>query len=222
MQKRTIIFGDYNTAAAGWTLTKWKLSAAEQKTNYIDKPNGDGTWDLSTALTDGIPKYKDRTLTATFECSEGDRLSREAEIRHVINLLDGMRENIQLPDDELHYLTGRIHVVKDYNDLAHAAITVTATCEPWKYSNAETRITLTAKTSEQDVILVNSGRRAVSPVLQVEGSGASVLLAYGTTSKALSAGTYQWADLLLTTGNHVLTYSGAGTVHISYREAVLE
>lgn len=222
MQKRRIIFGDYDTAASGWTLTGWKLSAAEQKTNYVDKPSGDGSWDLSTALTDGVPKYKDRTLTATFECSEGDRMSREEKIREMINLLDGMRKDIELPDDEFHFINGRLHVAKEYNTMAHASVTVTATCEPWKYSTVETVVALEATDSLQTVQLINSGRRAVVPTLKVEGSGASVRFIYGTASLALSPGDYSWPDLMLTPGIHELKFSGSGRVTIAYREAVLE
>lgn len=219
MQKRKILIGEYDTAAQGWTLTGWKLSDAEQKTKYIEKVNGDGSWDMSTALTDGIPKYKDRTLTATFECSEGDRLEREETISYMINLLDGMRWVIYLPDDEHHYIVGRVHVVREYNDLAHAAVTLTAVCEPWRYANTETIVTLTAATTKKTATLYNRGKRAVVPILKVTGT--SVLLEYGTASQALSAGTFQWPDLLLTAGTHTLTYSGTGSVVISYREAVL-
>lgn len=222
MEKRSILFGTYDTAAHGWTLTKWTLSAAEQKTNYVDKTGGDGSWDLSTAMTDGLMRYRNRTLTATFECSEGDRLSREAIIRNMVNSLDGMKESIELPDDSYHHLIGRIHVVKDYNDPAHAAVTVTTTCEPWKYANTETVLTLTAATTAKTANVVNNGRRALVPTIKVEGSGASVVFTYGDKSKALSAGTYQWPDLLLTPGTHKVTYSGTGKATITYREAVLE
>lgn len=221
MLKRKIIIGDYDTAANGWTLTGWKLGSAEQKTNYVDRPSGDGSWDLSTALTDGIMRYRDRELTATLECSEGTRQEREAVIRHMINQLDGLRWQIRLPDDDFHHVTGRVRVVREYNDLAHAAVTVTAVCEPWKYSNTETVVALAATSSKQTTRLINNGRRAVVPTLTVTSSG-SVLLEYGTASMALSAGTYQWPELLLTPGNHAVTYSGSGTVTISYREAVLE
>lgn len=223
MQRRGLILGGYDTAANGWVLQAgWKLSPAEQKTNYVDKQGGDGSWDLSTALTDGIPLYKDRALSATFECSDGDRLSREEKIRHMINLLDGMRASIQLPDDDAHYITGRLHVVRDYNDLAHAAVTVSAVCEPWKYSNAEKVMKLTASAEKRTVQVANQGRLVVIPTLTVEGADASVLLEYGTGSTALSAGTYQWPDFLLTPGDHALTYSGTGSVTVTYREAVLE
>lgn len=219
MEKRKIIFGTYNTAAHGWTLTGWKLSAAEQKTKYVEKPNGDGSWDLSTALTDGIPKYKDRTLVATLEISKGNRLNREAIIRQMVNQLDGMKENIILPDDDFHYITGRIHVVREYNDLAHGAVTVSAVCEPWKYSAAETVISLALNTTEQKVSLVNGGRRAVIPTIKVNGE---LLVRHGTASLAMSSGTYQWPEIMLTPGNTELTVSGSGSAIISYREAVLE
>lgn len=219
MIKRKIIFGTYDTAAHGWTLTGWQLGVAEQKTNYVDKPGGDGSWDLSTALTDGIMRYSDRNLTATFECSEGDRLSREATIREMINTLDGMRLDIELPDDPYHHVTGRIRVARDYNDPAHAAVTVTAICEPWKYSNTETVVTLSAGATAKSATLVNNGRRAVVPTLTVADS---VLIVLGATALTLSAGTYQLPDILLTTGTHTLTYSGSGSLIITYREAVLE
>lgn len=220
MVKRTIAFGTYNTAANGWTLTGWQLSPAEQKTNFVERTGGDGSWDLSTALTDGQPRYYDRTLTVTLEHSGGDRLSRESILRQMVNLLDGIRTNIELPDDPFHYITGRLHVAREYNDPAHAAVTVTAVCSPWKYSNLETTVTLTAATSKKTAQLVNNGRQAVVPTLTVTGS--SVLVEFGNLSKALGAGTHQLPDLLLTSGTHTLTYSGTGTLEIKYREAVLE
>lgn len=219
MQKRKILIGDYDTAAFGWTLAAWKLADPTQKTKYEDKPSGDGSWDLSTALTDGVPRYTDRELTVTLELSEGTRLEREEIIRYMVNLLDGLRWPIYLPDDDLHYITGRVHVAREYNDPAHAAVTVTAICEPWKYANAETVVTLTATSTARSATLYNSGRRAVVPTLTVTGS---VVLGFGASTLSLSAGTYTWPDLLLTTGRHVLTYSGSGTVVLTYREAVLE
>lgn len=221
MVKRKMLFGNYDTAANGWTLApEWYLSAPEQKTNYVDKPGGNGTWDLSTALTDGEPVYNDRVLEARFECSEGDRLSREDKIRQMVNQLDGRRMDIELPDDIYYHLNGRLHVAKEYNDPAHAAVIVTADCEPWKYKNSDTVVTLTAASSEKTARLVNNGRRAAVPSLKVTGS--SVTLKYKDSTITFSAGTYKWPELLLTSGNHELIYSGSGTLTITYKEAVLE
>ena len=219
MEKRKIIIGTYDTAVHGWTLTGWNFSPAEQKTKYIDKPDGDGAWDLSTSLTDGVPIYNTRTLTATFECSEGNRLSREDEIRRMINQLDGMRENIILPDNAFHYITGRVHVEKDYNDLAHAAVILTAVCEPWKFANNETVIAVTLAAEKQTVRLINGGRKTLVPEVKVSGE---LLLEYGTTSIAMSEGVYKWPNLVLTPGTHDVKVSGSGSAVFTYREAVLE
>lgn len=222
MQKRRIILGDYDTAAHGWTLTGWELSPAEQKTKYKEKPNGDGAWDLSTANTDGVPRYQNRSLAVTLETSEGTRQGREAAIRHMVNLLDGMLVQIKLPDDDQHHVVGRVHVAREYNDLVHAAVAVTATCEPWKYANTETVVAIAATAEKQRLTLINSGRRALVPVLTVGGANASVLLEYDTASLAMSAGVVQWPHLLLTPGSHTVKVSGSGSLVISYREAVLE
>lgn len=214
--------GSYDTAANEWTLASWQLGDAPQKTNLVDKPGGDGSWDLSTSLTDGILRYGDRALGAVFECSEGDRMYREAKLGQMINQLDGMTLNIELPDDPDHYLVGRLKVVKNYNDLAHCAVTVTATCEPWKYSQKETVVKLTASSTAKTADVVNNGRRAVVPTITVAGNGASVRMTYDSKSLTSAAGTFKWPDMLLTPGKHALQYSGTGSLTITYREAVLE
>lgn len=219
MEKRKIIFGDYDTAANGWTLSGWQLSPPEYKANRVEKPGGDGAWDLSTALTGGIPRYNDRTLTVTLERSDGDRLSRKEAVRDIVNRLDGQRVQIVLPDDPDYYLDGRLSVAKDYNDMAHAAVTVTAVCDPWLYSADTIATVIPVRTSEQTTNLENRGRRAVVPEVKVDGE---VLLRFGDFSVTLSSGTYQLPDLLLTPGTHKLVYSGSGSIEITYGEAVLE
>ena len=80
---------------------------------------------------------------------------------------------------------------------------------------------MTATEEEQTATLTNAGRRAVVPLLTITGEGASVLLAFGTASWALGAGTYALPDLRLVQGDATLTYSGTGTATLTYREAVL-
>lgn len=219
---RKMIFGSYDTVLNGpWTLTSWSLTPATYRTQFVQIPGRDGDLDLSTALTDGAPRYGSRTLTATFERSDGTRLEREAAINTMVNWLDGWRMDIRLPDDEAHYLSGRVSVAKVYNDEAHASVTVTAVCDPWRFSNYETVINLTAGETAQTVLLPNSGRRTVVPVLNITGEGASVNLVFGANSWVLSAGIYQLPDLVLPQGSIEITYSGTGSLIFTYREAVL-
>ena len=218
MKKRSVTFGSYKTAGRGWTVTGITLGDAEQKINDVEKPGGDGSWDLSTVMTDGIPRYKNRPLTVTLECSEGNRDTRGKLISEMVNQLDGLTWQIVLPDHPRHYLQGRVNVTVNQNSVAYAAVTVTATCEPWFYNDRETIVELFADEAVQTSVLRNSGRRAVVPEIVVDGR---ILLTYGVESVTMGTGTYTWPSLLLTPGLHTLEYSGSGTLTVTYREAVL-
>ena len=108
----------------------------------------------------------------------------------------------------------------DYNDLAHASVTVTAVCNPWLYKKTETSQTFTASTTAKTTTLPNSGRLIVIPTITV--TGGTVLLVVGSSSKSFSAGTYLWPDLMIRNGGQSITYSGSGSIKFTYREAVLE
>ena len=225
MEKRTARIGDYDTAVYGWTLTGCVLSAPEQKTNYVERTGGDGSWDLSTVLTGGIPRYKDRELVITLENSQGDRASREKIISTMVNKLDGLEWQIVLPDHPDHYLLGRVHLEVNYSDLAHAMVTVTAICQPWLY-NARERVVeldapITISTDTATFLIYNDGRKVVTPSLTVTGTAH---LGFKEYRQSFTAGTYTaWVPFQLAPGTNELTYTGStgGTLTLRYREAVL-
>lgn len=224
MQKRKLIIGTYDTAVDGlWTLTGWALGRAELRENYADVPGHSGLLDLSTVLTDGEPYYGSRPFEAFLESSEGTRLEREQRIDQMINALDGWRLNIVLPDDPHRYITGRVRVEKLYNDLAHASVHVTATCDSWRYNTSETVVGLLATDTEQTVALINSGRLSVVPNIKISEGSVTLRFTVGTEDRtwALSPGDYMIADIYLKTGSAPLRYSGTGQILITYREAVL-
>ena len=224
MQKRSVRLGDYDTASDGlWTLAALDFQEPDQETNMVQVPGRTkGPLDLSAILTEGEPCYGSRSLSITLESSEGDREARQVRISNMINRLHGRRVDIVFPDHPQHYSTGRLSVKQSYNDPAHAAVEVSGTCEPWLYSAEETQVVLQATSSEQVAHLTNAGAMTVVPVLEVTAeAGQNILLKYGTASGSFSAGTYSWPTLWLTPGEHEVTYSGAGTLTITYREAVL-
>ena len=221
-KKRGFIFGEYDTAAHGWTLTGWSFPEPEPQTSYVEVPGRmAGPLDLSAYLTGGDPRYGSRELTVTLEHSDGTRLERNEIIDEMVNYLHGNRDDIVFPDDEHRYAVGRFTVEKEYSDPAHAAVTVTATCEPWRYSKTEVRLSLMAITDACRVMLYNDGRRVLIPEIKVSGYGASVKLTCNGSTWTLTPGTYRLPELRLPHGNTILTYQGVGTVDITYREAVL-
>ena len=220
MEHRKLILGTYDTHLNGpWTLAAWSLSPAEYQSNFVEVPGRNGALDLSTALTDGEPRYNSRTLEARLERSDGTRLEREAAITTMINWLDGWKMEIYLPDDELHYITGRVHVAKEYNEPAHAAVLVTATVDPWRYNKNETAVHLTAVEEEKSALLTNQGRRTVVPILEI--TGGDVKLTVGTASWSLGPGIYQLPDLVVRQGGTEIKYQGSGELFFRYREAIL-
>lgn len=218
--KRGMTFGSYHTHADGlWTLTAWELSAAEHEQNLVTIPGSSKLLDLSTSLTNGEPTYGSRTLTATFESSEGDRLAREERITKMINTLDGYSMNIVLPDEPDRYLVGRLSVARLYNDMAHASVQVTAVCEPWKYAKEETIVQFTPNATQKEGVLINGGRLSLVPVLTVTQN--PVWIVYDGNTWELSPGTYTLPDIYLTPGEHAVTYAGTGVAVFTYREAIL-
>ena len=224
MKKRSVRLGDYDTATDGlWTLAALDFPEPDQETNMVPVPGRTkGPLDLSYVLTEGEPCYGSRPLSITLESSEGDRAARQLRISNMINRLHGRRIEIVLPDNPDHYALGRVGVRQLYNDPAHAAVEISGTCEPWLYAAEETRVLIQATTIESTTTLHNAGAMSVVPVLEVTAEdGGNVILKYGTSSGAFSTGTYSWPALLLTPGYHDVRCSGAGSVTIKYREAVL-
>lgn len=220
---RKMVFGEYDTVYDGpWTLCEWAFSEPETQTMYVEVIGRmAGPLDLSTYLTGGDPRYGSRELEARFECSEGTRLEREELISAMTNKLHGQQVDITLPDDDTRYVTGRLHVQKDYNDMAHASVTVTAVCNPWRYSKQETVVGVHVVEASQEFVLSNSGRRRLVPTVTVSGHDARVHLTCGDHAWVLETGEYRLPELVLRNGNTVLSCYGSGLINFSYREAVL-
>ena len=224
MEKRKIIIGTYDTAAEGqWVLSSLSLGRAAYQENYLSVPGHSGQLDLSTVLTDGEPYYGSREFEAVLESSEGTRQERETRINQMVNQLDGWRHNIILPDDPEHYINGRVRVERLFNNPVHASVRVTATCDPWRYNNAETVVGLIATSTEQTVQVFNNGRCSVVPVIKVTGGEVTLKHNTGTEEHTwtLSPGEYIKPDLYLKTGSVLLRYQGTGQIILTYREAVL-
>ena len=218
-EKRGFVFGDYDTAAHGWTLASLEFEEPELQEIFVDVPGRpDGPLDMSDALTNGDPYYNSRGLTATFECSDGTRDDRNVLIYEMVNALHGRRLDIILPDDKTRYITGRLAVKTEYSDMAHASVTVSATCAPWRYNIYETRIERELSSTAREIVLTNNGRKTLVPEVTITDTATRV---YGATTWKLSAGTYKLSGLKLHTGSTVVTYSGSGTVSFAFREAIL-
>lgn len=219
MEKRKLIINGFDTVANGpWNLATCVLTKGEQVQTFLDVPGRYAPLDLTDYLTDGQPYYGNASLEATLESSEGTRDDRRAQTEEIVNALDGMQGTIIHPDHPDHYLVGRVQIRPQYNDQVHAAVQISAVCEPWLYRAEETTVQLTASSTDQSVWIANTGRLAVVPTVVTTNT---VTLTYGEYTWTLPAGDHILPDLYLTPGTHKVTFTGSGTLTITYREAVL-
>lgn len=133
--RRRLILGEYDTARDGkFTLTELSLETPPIVENYIDVPGMDGSLDFCDGL-DKRPRYKARKLSAALESSAGSLREREKIISAMISQLHGKRLRIVHPDHPDKYLTGRVTVQREFNNLAYCRVSVNAVCGPWFYDS---------------------------------------------------------------------------------------
>ena len=216
--ERFFILDKYNTFI-DWSLILTKKSAPQPKvkTNYINLDGVSGTLDMSEALT-GEVAYDDRTVSATFWTDKGNRSSRAKLIRDITTKLHGKKVKIIDPDYPTQYYYGRVEVGEPNNTASYMEFTITATCDPWRYSLNEAVRLCTVSGSDVDLIIVNNGFKTLCPDITVNGA---VTITLGDVATALTNGSYKVTNLRLKAGSNVLNISGSGTVTLRYREADL-
>lgn len=216
---RKAIIGNYDTAAKGWTLCAYALDPPAWRENLVEVPGMDGALDLSP-YPSGEVAYSPRTLSITLERSDGTRASREAAIDAMVNALDGKSLKITLPDGVDHYVWGRVRVARQYSNLAHAQVIVSATCDPYRYKAAPTTVTGTVPESGTLSLTLANERRPVIPAVEVS---AAATITFGGKDIAVGAGTHRSLDIRLVAGNNAITIAAAAgtTVSVTYQEASL-
>ena len=215
---RGVYFGDYHTVGDwGLILTAKTIDPPTPKIVNVNIDGRDGTLDLSRALT-GDMKFNDRSASFTFLVTEGTQSDRAYMIQNIINKIHGQRLKIIEPDSPEYYFLGECTVSGVINDRAYGTFVVTATCEPYRYSINETVRNIQLSTTPTEIVLINNGRRVITPTITVTDSANLVI---GTTSVSLSAGNYKLTALTLKNGVTTLTVSGTGEITFTYREAVL-
>jgi len=215
---RGVYFDDFHTNNDwGLILNSKELDPPAPKVVKVTVDGRDGDLDLSEALTGEI-RYENREANFTFLVTEGSHSDREYMINTIINEIHGRTRKIILPDDLEHYLIGRCIVsgVENYN--AYGTFSVTADCDPYRYSIYETKRSIDLTDTPIEIALSNSGRKTVIPTVVVSDT-ANITL--GTTSVSLSKGTYQIPALKLASGVSTIIVSGSGNLALSYREAVI-
>lgn len=220
-------FGDsHSYDDLGLLLLEKEIGSPEIKTNKVDLPGANGSIDLSKAVS-GKPVYKDRLLSFKFAVLNPDK--RWAYIySKLLNLLHGQQMQIVIDDDHFYYYEGTVSVNTWKSIKTYGEIVIDCNVGPFKYENHTSDeqwlwnpfsfVDGIAQTTIYEV----SGTKTVSVYSKGEYtptfiSDCNLQIVFNGETYTMQSGTKKFYDIELKTGKNEITFTGNGTVKVSYR-----
>jgi len=198
-------------------LTSFFVGDAEPKEHYIDIPFSHGSLDLTETLT-GEVSYGNRDFEAVFTIKP-PRSNWPDFLRMARSYLNGKKRVIRILDDPGYYLIGRCKTAFEIDGVV-GVLTVTATCEPWKYKNALTTKYVMIGAGGQAVVYLFNAHKNVIPTVT---ASAPVTVTFDGQTINVPAGTSNVTNMVLAGGENPVIITGtAGTdITITYQEGAL-
>lgn len=214
--RKYVTFGNLRSDTdLGLSLASVSVGSPAVRTTYVDVPGADGSLDLTEALGDVY--YGPRELVFSLGKVISNRYEQDSTVK---NALHGRRMKIVLSDDPGRYYVGRLTVGEWVRDHGLGRVTISATCDPWRFKTAATVVTGTVPNSGTLTLVLPNERRPVVPTVEVS---ATATLTFGSLSASVGAGEHRLLSLRLVPGRNVLTVAAAAgtTVTVTYQEASL-
>ena len=215
---RGVRIGDHHSRDS-WDLvmTKKVIEFPQLQTETVTVPGSDGITDLSTALTGGDIKYKNRKITIDFTMLNewGQLMKPLAEIADAVH---GQALPVVFDEDQGFYYFGRCSMGKPTIDNVIAKFSITVDAEPYKMRNLETLV-ITPVNGVTIASYVNM-RKWVTPRFIVDKE---LQLTCGKIQATLLPGENVVPGLMFKGGENIVKYSSAElcTVKVVYREGGL-
>lgn len=202
----------------GMFMTDFSVSPPEPRTSYVDVPFRDGLLDFSTALTGGIVRYQNRTVTASFVTKDTAEDGWRERYHSFINAFHGRKEKLIFDYDPDYYYLGRITCDASKDDQLIGAASITADCDPYKYKLSPTVREFDVSGSEGLDIILQNDRMPTAPTVTTD---AEITVEFGENTIAFEAGTRKAPTLLLLEGANHMTLTGTGHIKFEYQEGAL-
>lgn len=120
-----------------------RISSPEQKTAWVNIPAADGAVDISTALTDGVPVFGNRTVAFSLvylpEDGGNDGFQRAVE---ELTGMCGKRVKVGFPWDARHHFLGTFAISEWNVRTGLWTVGITLNADPYRYMNAVTKQTV--------------------------------------------------------------------------------
>ena len=211
-----VIFNNEKSAYYDWNivLTKADIPLPSVKTSSVDIKGANGILDLSEVLT-GDVCYSNRDIKLTFSMMED--MDYNSTISNIANYLHGKKVTMKLTNDDEYFYSGRAVINQwDYSP-GKGKLVIAISADPYKYSVTESNVVVNLNNETKSLILPNK-RMRVAPTLVVTGS---VTMTFEGKTYTLQEGEQQSLNFLLSEGNNAVTFSGKGSVTITYRQGEL-
>ena len=213
-------------------LSEMTVTPPEIKTSYVDIEGADGTLDLTSVLTDGEPRYKNRTGHFKLILTEGTYDERKAELEDFCKKVVKDRVTVVTPENVIwdkyeeadwggYNFEGR---VKPSYTLypAYAELTLECDFDPRRYGTGTTYVMSINDGKENNFNFTNDGEKAQSLdyVLlerwtEDEGDTMMMIKMGDLTFELTGAGEYTLPGFLIAPGKSTAVVSGAGKLTVS-------
>ena len=211
-----VIFNGEKSAYYDWdiVLTKADIPLPSVKTSSVDIKGANGILDLSEVLT-GDVCYGNRNIKLTFAMME-DR-DYYSTMSDIANYLHGKKVTLKLTNDDEYFYSGRATINDwDYSP-GKGALVIAISADPFKYCVTESNMVVNLSNETKSLTIPNK-RMRVTPTLIVSGS---VTMSFEGKTYTLQAGKQQLLNFVLSEGNNNVSFSGTGSVKITYRQGAL-
>lgn len=224
----SITIGDKNTWD-DWHLVPLSrpfFSPPIPKTNFVDIPGGDGSIDLSTALS-GRTVYENRTGTIEFMIVNG---YKEWFILYseIMNYLQGRKLRAVLEDDPGFYYEGRFWLKTWKSGEHYSSITMEYNVSPYKRSVNTNEDWIWDTFNFENGIIYSYTNLSIGDGLTIEVPGTiagmsvdvtcsddGVVLSMNGLDYTLEQGRNILSDTVLSIGMNTLSFRGTGTITIN-------
>jgi len=215
--KLSFKLNNVTTETLGFHLNpNFSIQAPQPKIYTVEIPFSSHVIDLTESF--GEVAYQQRQVNFTLEKLR-PKDTWYQDYSNFVNQYNGRLVQLVAPYDDSYYFKGRVSVAPMRRG-DHLSFDVSVLCEPYRYKQYETVVNLTVTTGGTlSTVLINSRKRVI-PTITVS---ASTQVVFGSTSTAISAGTYTLTNIVLVEGDNPITFNAANgtTITITYQEGAL-
>lgn len=211
----------------GLRIKSVSIGMPEVKENKIEIPGADGYLDLTDTFG---TRYENREIKIECDLEDKSYPNWAAVISSLANYLHGKKRKLVLDWDDGFYYVGRGEIEPEKDNRRYSELKLTFDCEPYKYEfTASDEEWLWDPFDLEDGVIREYANLTVNGSLKLTVIGspmstvpkiiasAAMTVEYEGETYQLEAGENYLPEVEITEGEHTMTFTGNGTVSVSYR-----